>query len=202
VTDFAAAVQASRRSLPRRVAGAVLIALAVLTLLLYVLGTWNPGDHVVLARYFGNPLVGAVVFFALAFVALWLLAPVRNEAAQGRRLALRVTCGILLVAAVIAWLLFGPIFAAEYATAATSPSGQRTIAMVDPGTDDQRLRVWVGRGLGARDVGGLGRPCGMTTVSFRGEDTVHVSTSYGEFDLRLDPATGRPLQTLGPTCAG
>jgi hypothetical protein len=42
----------------------------------------------------------------------------------------------------------------------------------------------------------------LVTGRFDGRDRVHIATVYGEFDLRLDPATGRPVDTIGPTRVG
>lgn len=191
-----------RRSTGRRLAGYVAGTLAVAAVVVYTLGTWNPWHNVVLLSYFGNPLLGAVFAFGLALVAAWLLAPVRSEASQIGRTRWRIGFGLGLLASLLGLGLFGPLFGGSYEEVAHSPSGRRTVALADPGTDEQRLHVWVGRGLGRRDVGDLGHPCGSVRVTFRGEDAVHVTSSYGEFDLRLDPATGRPRDTLGPTCSG
>jgi hypothetical protein len=191
-----------RRSTGRRLAGAVAGTLAVLAAVLYTVGTWNPWHYVVLLRHFSNPLLGGLVVFALAFVASWLLAPVRSEAGNIGRMRWRIAFGLGFLASLLGLGLFGPLFAGSYDEVAHSPSGRRAVALVDGGSDDQRLHVWVGTGLGRRDVGDLGHPCGSVRVTFRGEDGVHVSTSYGEVDLRLDPATGRPRDTLGPSCSG
>jgi len=195
-------VATARRLNWRRPAGLVAAVLAGATAVLFTLGAWNPSDLVVLWRYAGDPFRGAVLFFVLALAASWLLAPVRSEAAQAGRARWRIVFGIGLALSLLALGLFGPLFTVDYRELARSPDGARTIAIYDPGTDLQHLHVWAGTGLGARDMGDLGKPCGATTVSFRSRDLVHVSTSYGEFDLRLDPATGRPLDRLGPTCTG
>jgi hypothetical protein len=174
----------------------------VVTLVLFALGATNPWQNVFLLQNFANPLLGAVLVFGLAFVAVWLLAPVQSEASQARRTRWRIGFGLGFVASLLGLGLFGPLFSAGYTEVAHSPSGRLTVVMVDAGTDKQRLRVWAGRGLGARQVGDLGRPCGPTQVSFRGEDVVHVATAYGERDLPLEPATGRPRGALPATCAG
>jgi hypothetical protein len=196
-------VAAPERAVGRRIAGWVTAVLAAAIAVLTVLGAWNPWDLVVLWRLFGNPLRGAALFFVLALVASWLLAPVRSEAQQVGRARWRIALALGLVVSLIGWGLFGSRFGTGRLELAHSPGGgQRTIVLYEPGTDFQRLHVWSGRGLGTRDVGDLGKPCGQTSVSFTGPDEIRVSTSYGQFDLRLDPATGRPLTTLGPTCYG
>jgi hypothetical protein len=186
----------------RRVAGFGAAAATAIVAILSVLGVWNPWGLVVLWRYFGNPLRDAAVVFALALVAAWLLAPVRSEVTHVNRLRLRIGLGLALLVSLIGLGLFDGRFSTAHTVLATTPDGSRSAVMYDPGTDDQRLHIWAGRGPGARHVGDLGHPCGAISVSFRGVDLVHVSTSYGEFDLRLDPATGRPMTALGATCAG
>jgi hypothetical protein len=195
-------VIAPRRSAVRRVAGWAAALLAGAGAVLFVLGTWNPADLVVLWRYFRNPLVGAVLFFALALLASWLLAPVRSEAGQAGRMRWRIGFALGLFASLIGLGLFGALFGTDHRELARSPGGERTIVIYDEGTDFQRLHVWAGRGLGTRHVGDLGKPCGQTAVEFLAADRIRVSTAYGAFELRLDPATGRPLDVLGPTCSG
>jgi hypothetical protein len=191
-----------RRSTGRRLAGTAAGVLAVAAIVLYALGTWNPWHNVLLIRNFSNPLLGAAFVFALAFVAAWLLAPVRSEASSIGRMRWRIGFGLAFLASLLGFGVSRPFFVQTWDEVARSPSGGRTVAISDGGTDAQRLHVWVGRGVGRRDAGDLGHPCGDTRVWFQGEDQVHVSTSYGGFDLRLDPATGRPRDTLGPSCAG
>ena len=188
--------------LVRRVVGWVLLVLAVLLLVLFVLGTWNPADLVVFWRYGRNPVLGAVLVFGLAFVASWLVMPVTNEAAQPWRARVRITLGILLLFSLIGYGLFGTWFVPDYRIVATSPDGQRAVVMYDPGTNLQRLHVWAGTGLGRKYAGEIGYPCGPTTVTFDGDDTVLVSTSYLDRKISLDPGTGEPLQVLGPSCSG
>lgn len=186
----------------RRILGTVLAVVAVVLAVLTVLGVWNPWDLVVLWRYFGNPLRGAVVVFVLAFVASWLLAPVQSEAGQARRLRWRIAFALLALASLLGLGLFGPLFSTTYQELARSPDGDRVAVLYDPQTDLQHLHLWVGSGFGTRHVADLGKPCGSAVVEFRGPDLLHVMTSYGQFDLRLDPASGEPLNVLGPTCSG
>lgn len=185
----------------RRVIGWLLLVGAVLLLVLFVLGTWNPGDLVVLWRFGRNPLLGAVLVFAAAFAASWLIAPTLNEAAQPWRTRARVILGLLLLFSLIGYGLFGNQFIPDYRIVATSADGQRAIVMYDPDTNLQRLHVWAGTGLGRKYAGELGYPCGPTTVTFDG-DYVMVSSSYADKRIHLDPGTGRPESTLGPSCSG
>jgi hypothetical protein len=187
----------------RRVAGYLAVVLAVLTAAGFTVGTWNPWDYVRLQAYLGNPLLGAVIFFALVLLAVWLL-PVRAEALDNRRIGLRWGLIAPLALAGVAYLLAGRNFANTTRVMAHSPSGHRTLAMVTgSGSPDAQLHVWAGDGWTARDLGDLGRPCGINVVvRFTDENSVHVSTLYGEFDLHLDPATGRPRDALSRDCTG
>lgn len=191
-----------RRPALRRVIGWVDALLAGALLVLFVLGTWNPGDLVVLWRYAGNPLFGAVLVFTLALVATWLLAPVGNEAVQVGRTRVRIVFALLLLLSLLAWGLFGNRFSTDHRVLASAAGGERRAVLYDPGTDFQRLHIWAGTGLGAKHVGDVGKPCGPTTVTFEGTGLMRVSTAYGDFEIRLDPRTGRPLSRLGPSCSG
>jgi hypothetical protein len=188
--------------LVRRIVGWVLLVFGVLLLVLFVLGTWNPGDLVVLWRYGRNPVLGAVLVFGTFFAASWLVAPVTNEAAQPGRARWRITLGLLLLFSLIGYGLFGNQFIPDYRIVATSPDGQRVIVLYDPDTNLQRLHVWEGTGLGRRNAGEIGYPCGPTTVRFDGSDYVVISTSYADARIYLDPGTGRPQSVLGPSCSG
>ena len=187
--------------LVRRVIGWVCLVLAVLLLVLFVLGTWNPVNLVVLWRYGRNPLLGAVLVFAFAFVASWLVAPVTDEAVQKWRGRVRIILGLLVVFSLIAYGLFGNQFIPDYRIVATSADGQRTIVMYDPDTNLQRLHVWAGTGLGRKYAGEIGYSCGPTVVRFARRDAVTISTSYADKEINLDPGTGRPLSVLGPSCS-
>lgn len=191
-----------RRLSVRRIAGWLAAAVAAVALIGSVAGTWNPWDLIVLWRYFGNPLLCAVVFFAALFAALWLLAPVRNEVQHTGRARWRIVAAVGLVFSLIGYGLFGAWVKPGYEIRAKSSDGARTIVMYGPGSDFQRLHVWVGSGLGTKYAGDLGKPCGATGVWMDDRNTVHVSTSYLDVRLRLDPATGRPLDQLGTSCTG
>jgi hypothetical protein len=183
----------------RRVAGWIAAAAGAVVLVAFAVGTANPWDNVALRMYVGNPFLGAVLAFALFVAASWLLWPVRSEATQGSRVVLRWTTIVLLAISLIGYALEHAAFAVSMHAVAVSPSGDRTVAVKTVG-EQRELRVWLGRGLSRRDIGGLGSPCGQVQVRFVDEDTVHVSTVYKDHDLHLDPATGRPLDHLGPTC--
>jgi hypothetical protein len=192
-----------RRSLVRQILGWLVLVVAVLALAGVVAGLWNPGRYVVLERYFSDTLLGAVVVLVLFVLWSWLLLPVRAEAQQNSRIVLRSVLIVPLVLSLIAFGLFHPRLVHTYRVVTQSPSGQLTVALrTSDGGEERELRVWRGHGLTARDTGSLGRPCGPFTATFRGEGSVHVSTVYGDFDLAIDPATGRPVTSIGPTCSG
>jgi hypothetical protein len=191
-------VATARSRSARRTVGWVAAALAVVLFVVFVLGTWNPADLVVLWRFAGNPFIGAMIVFALALVAAWLLAPIGSEARQVTRGRVRVVLALALVVSVLGYLVAGPRFAVKYEVKAES--GSRAIVLYNPGTDFQRLHVWTGTGLGRKLAGDLGKPCGFTVVTMTDANTLLVKTSYLERQLRLDPDTGRPLERLGPTC--
>jgi hypothetical protein len=68
--------------------------------------------------------------------------------------------------------------------------------------DASELRIWAGTGLGRRDMGRLGLACGAVRATFPSRDQLDISTSYGSFTIHLDPATGKPLNSIGSTCSG
>jgi hypothetical protein len=186
----------------RRMGGWLCCALALIVAAAFTVGTWNPWRYVYLQRYLGNPFAGAIAFFLLTLVATWLLLPVRSEAVHGGRQTLRWGMVAPVVVALIAYGLLGGRFVFSSRVVAHSPSGHRSLALVTgQGDRDAELHVWAGAGLHTRDLGGMGRPCGINvTASFTDENTVHVSTVYGDHDLRLDPATGHPVDILSRNC--
>lgn len=187
----------------RRAIGGGLLVLTAAAAVLFVLGTWNPLHLVVLEYRFGNPMVGLVTVPIGALLGLWLAVPVRNEARQRARLAARVVAGALLAVGLFGWGVFGEHFTFDAEEVARSPDGDRALAIVsDRGLPKtQYLRVWVGSGLTAREAGEIGRVCGSTTVRFLTADRVEIDTSYGTWQVDLDPATGAPRQVLGPHCS-
>jgi hypothetical protein len=198
VTD----VRVSRPSRRRRVAGGVVALLTVVLAVLFVLGAWNPWRLVALQGTFGNPWFGLFVTAAMAYLALWLLAPVRNEAVQRRGLAARVVAVVAAVIGLLGWGMFGVFYSAQTTELARSADGTRTLVIVARDIDShQELRVWAGSGWGAREVGVLGLACGSITARFVGTDAVELDTAYGAWRLALDPATGAPREVLGPRCA-
>jgi hypothetical protein len=91
------------------------------------------------------------------------------------------------------------IFRYDPTVVATSPDGSRRVVLVDIGPYEE-VHVWAGRGLATKDVGNLGAPCEFDTAMFTGNASFHVSASGGDSDIRLDPATGAPLNGLVGTC--
>jgi len=199
MTDTASMI---RVSTPRRVTGVVLLVLTVATAVAFAAGAWNPWHLVALAQYFSNWPLGLLVVAILALGTSWVLLPVRHEVAQGPRIVLRIVAGLVAFASLLCWGITGSTFGGSRTVLARSADGQRAVALVEHGPDDRQLRVWVGNGLGAREVGVLGPACGEVTVRFTSRDSVAIATNYGDFQLRLDPATGEPLDVIGSTCAG
>lgn len=186
----------------RRSLGIVAAALALAVVAGFSLGAWNPWHLVAMDHYLGNPAAGLLIFAVLAFIASWLLLPVANEAAQGRRIVLRAGTAVLILVGFFCWGLAGQIFAPPKTTElARSADRDRAVMLVER-ENDRQLRLWSGQGMTARDVGSLGLACGHVTARFVGPDEVEVRTSYRDWRLRLDPATGAPLDTIGPRCAG
>jgi hypothetical protein len=190
-------------SLPRRVAGVVFGVPVAAAAVLFALGAGNPLHLVLLERYFFDPLFGMIVVGVGAYLALWLLAPVRNEAVQGRRIAARVAALVLAGVGLVAWGIFGVFFNQEIAEVARSADGSRVLVEVVHANNPYRweLRVWDGSGLTAREAGSLGEACGgVQAARFIGNDRVELDTAYGTWQLALDPVTGTPQQVLGPRC--
>jgi hypothetical protein len=184
----------------RRAAGVLAAAAAVLAVPLFAVGVVNPWRYVAL-RYFGNPAFGLMVVAALTLAASWLLAPIRNEAAQANRGRVRVAAVILLVVGLLAWPLTSRYFGEDVTVLARNDSGDRALALVVSG-DERQMHILAGRGVAVRDVGSLGIACGQIEGLFLSHDEVQVTTSYGTWQFRLDPANGKPLNILGPRCAG
>jgi hypothetical protein len=185
----------------RRWLGIFTFVLAGLVLVGFVAGVWNPWRLVRLQQVFGNPFVGLVVISLLVVVSFLLLKPVRNEAEQGRRNAVKWTLITVFLLSLPAYGLFNGYFSVATTQLDRSPSGKRIVAKVTHG-DEYQVHLWTGTGLGLRDAGSLGKPCGDFKARFQTDDLVHISTLYADFDVRLDPATGRALNPIGPTCSG
>lgn len=184
--------------------GALFAVLAVLLLAMFIWGVWNPRQYVVLLTYFSNPFTGTFVVLGCAALAVWLLFPVRSEAAQGRRNAFRWTVLVLALVSALPFLFVigSSLFAYDGTVASRSADGTLALAVVDRGTYGREVRVWAGRGISARDLGGFGRVCGTdVNARFTGPDEVLVSTMYGDFHLRVDRA-GHPVTFIGSHCYG
>jgi hypothetical protein len=185
----------------RRLLGLVLCGLAGVALVLFVLGSWNPWRLVWLSHYFGSPPVGLTVVMGLLCVGSWLAFPVLNEATGNARIMFRIVTALGTVFGVALWGVIGPIFTTKIEIMAQTPDGERTVALVERSDRSRLLHVWQGAGLLARDVGILGQACGEVTITFVSRDQIHLTTSYGDWSIDLDPVTGAPRQVLGPRCA-
>lgn len=184
----------------RRVAGDVSVAATAAVAVLFVLGSWNPWDSVVLTYRFGNPMLGWLVVPVLAFVAVTVRWPIRNEARQRGRIAVRVAAAVLALFGLVAWGIFGQFFRYEVSVLAESADGNRRVVEVTNDWDNRSsMRVWDGAGLTAREVGVLGLRCGGT-IAFLEPDLLEHRSGYGTWTLALDPDTGVPLQVLGARC--
>jgi hypothetical protein len=200
MTTLAYALPTYRLSWTRRIVGFVLCLVWVFVLAAYVAAR-IVGDNVFLTSHFGNLLTGIAVLFVLATLISFVLFPVRNSAVQRATPMVRFAfIGVAALALVGAGLIHGfKIFAYNPSVVATSPDGMRRVALVDVG-EYSELHIWVGTGLGTKDVANLGPPCEFDTATFTSNSTFHVSTGLGDVDIRLDPETGAPLNRLGHTC--
>jgi hypothetical protein len=200
MTTLAYALPTYRLSWTRRIVGFVLCLVWVFVLAAYVAAR-IVGDNVFLTSHFGNLLTGIASLFVLATLISFVLFPVRNSAVQRATPMVRFALiGVAALALVGAGLVHGfKIFTYNPSVVATSPDGMRRVALVDVGKYSE-LHIWVGTGVGTKDIANLGPPCEFDTATFTGNSAVHVSTGLGDVDIRLDPATGAPLNGLGHTC--
>lgn len=184
----------------RRALGILLLGAAAAALVLFALGLVNPWRLVWLSRYFGNPPVGLAVVTGLAFFGSWLAFPVQNEAVHNRRIMFRIGTGIgTAIAGLLAWG-FGPVFDPTITPMARSADGDRSVVLVERADRSRELHVWAGSGLLTRDVGVIGRACGEVEIEFLSRDRFALTSSYGGWEIDLDPDTGSPRQVLGPRC--
>ena len=200
MTTLAYARPTYRLSWTRRILGAVLCFVWLAVLAVYVAARFF-GDNVFLKSHFGNLLTGIAILFMLAAVISIVLFPVRNSAVQRATPLVRFALvGVAALSFAGAGLVHGfKISAYNPRVVATSPDGMRRVALVDVGKYSE-LHVWVGTGLRTKDVANLGPPCEFDTAKFTSNSTFHVSSGLGDVDIRLDPATGAPLNGLGHTC--
>jgi hypothetical protein len=188
----------------RRFAALLATVLAVLAVALTVLGTWNPWSSVVLRERAGDPVVDVFVVLLLATLAHWFGRPVVSEADQHGRLVLRTwMIGLTVFAGLAALTTWGlAVYRYEPVVVATSADGQRSVAVVRV-FRGQQLHSFTGTGATRRDRGSFGELCGGRHVAqFTAADRIQLVTDYGTLQLRTDPATGRPVAGLGPTCSG
>lgn len=190
-------------STPRRMLGALVLIIGIVLLGVCVYGTINPHHYVILMRYFRNPTQGPVILVATMLIA-WIIAfPVRSTVIDRRRSQVRTTLIILSVVALIAFLIVYLLKIYQYdpQVIATSASGDRAIAVVED-FSGSHVHVYVGHGLGRRDIASLGLACGLpggTSATFVGENEIKISTVYNDYDIHLD-ASGMPLNHFGATC--
>jgi hypothetical protein len=190
-----------RLSWTRRIIGALVCLVAAALIAMYVLDRVIR-DNVFLRSHFENYMTGIGVLLVITVIGLIILLPVHNPAAQNRRQMTRIVIlGAAFFVFVSAGLLHGFSFLLyRPSVVATSPDHTRRVALVKVGQFSE-LHVWVGTGLGAKITGDLGAPCELSSVEFKSESEILVSTSLGDTTIKLDPA-GRPLNTLTQNCRG
>jgi hypothetical protein len=199
---------APARSRAQRVVGRIAVGVVAVLAVAGVLAFCNPWHLVVVERVLAIPAVGVVaaVVFGCAVAALpvpadgpWPFTPdQRVLAAVGVPLTVCMIWGM----AVPGWPTHRP------RELARSPDGDRAVVLRVSTAGGRCLYVWVGHGLGARVSGALGDPGhdpdddpdDDPVVSFEGRDLVVVQSSR-RFEVRLDPATGRPLRGLDEPCS-
>ncbi len=190
----------------RRV-GALLCALiAAVVLVLGVLGVADFGRLVVLRTFFSDPFSALFLVLILTLAAVWLGMPVRSEADDRGRARTRIVLIVFTVLSLLATLFVrGHWFVYDPEIVAHAPAGDRVVAKVrQAASDDSRayhVHLFSGTGLGAKDLGDFGAPCGDFKASFAAADELLVTSVYGDFHLHFDPATGAPRDHIGISCA-
>lgn len=198
---------ASARSTPARVLGRIAVIVVVVVVVAGVSAFWNPWRLVVVERVIAVPAVAIVmaVVFGCAFALLPVPAGSTSEFTVGKRVFAAIAVPVMSLQM---WATAVPGWPTErHRELARSPGGDRVVAHRSS-TGGQCLSVWAGRGLGARVAGALGDPGDEPTVTFDRRDLVVVSgvrpptgaLRRTTFELRLDPATGRPLDALPERC--
>lgn len=200
MTTLAYARPTYRLSWIRRIIGTVLCLVWLAVLAAYVAARFFD-DNVFLKSHFGNLLTGIGILFILATLISIVLFPVRNSAVQRATPLVRFAfIGVAALSFAGAGLVHGfKISTYNPQVVATSPDGMRRVALIDVGKYSE-LHIWVGTGLGTKDVANLGPPCEFDTAAFTSNSTFHVSSGLGDVDIRLNPASGVPLDGLGQTC--
>lgn len=200
VKEVSAARSGFRRA--RRVIGLALLTAGVVAAVLFVLGAWNPWRSVLLEYRFGNPMIGLLLVPSLLLVGGWLGLPVHNETRQRGRIALRWSAGAVAFVGLFGWGVFGDHFAFDAEELARSADGEFAAALVRDRdtTPTLTVHIWQGSGLGARETGEVGRVCGAVSAEFIERDRLLLSTSYGDWEITLDPQDGSPQQVLGGSC--
>lgn len=202
MTEIATPVSPLRSRVISRLLGAIVAIMAVAAAVLWGLGAVNPWRLVVLTTYFGQPGVGLLVVGVLAVLSARLLVPVVSEARHQWRARVQVSGVIMAVVGLLLWGLMGSLFTPDRTVLARSPQDDRAVVLVVRGSADQELRIWAGKGFDERDMGRLGPACGQVTARFLERDLVEIESSYGTFQLHLDPTTGAPREDIGEHCSG
>lgn len=193
-------------SVPRRIAASIVLLIGLVLLALFGYGAVNPRHYVFLLTYFNNPFGGVTAILAVAVIAYWLAFPIRSTVIDRRRSLTRTTLLILTAISAIVFLFVYELAVFHYSpeVVTTSKSGRRSVARIEMWKNTQ-MHVYVGTGLGRRDVGSLGAPCGLRSqmsARFVDENEIVVDTAYNTYDIHLEVGTGRPLNVFGASCSG
>lgn len=189
----------------RRILGALILALGVLVFLVYVWGTLDTHNYVILETHFAAMPTGVfllVLFGLFAYIAAF---PIKAAVEQRKRSRVRTTMIIVLIVTGIVALFIHVLGVYRYqpTVLATNSTGDRQAAYVK-NWNNATLRVFSGKGLSKREVGNIGVLCGLQSqdeVIFADRDTLKVSTPYNDYEIHLDPKTGVPLQHFGARCS-
>jgi hypothetical protein len=202
MTELATPSTTTPASRLRLALGLIVAVLVVAAAVVFTLGLINPWELVLLKQHFANTWIGLAVVAAGTFLAVSLLAPIRDEARQGGWIGLRVALGAATVLGLVLGGLLGPQYRYEVSEVAVSAGGERTVALgTVGGLEERHLLVWDGSGLFAREIASLGRPCTGLEARFAGQDLVIIDQGFGEWSIQLEPETGMPRQVLALRCS-
>jgi len=184
----------------RRVIGIVALVLAVAVAALFVIGFGS--DNVFLHQYFANPALGVFIVLVLSIVVFMMLMPVQDEASQYRRTRFRtIQVVVTFLALIVYGFTFGlGVFDYKPTVVRQSPDGTRAAATFQVGPS-LHVHILAGKGIRQRDAGDVGLVCGQNVdVTFDSDSQITVVTDFGTYKIRLDPASGRPIDHMPATC--
>jgi len=149
-------------SWPRRVLAVAIVLVGIATACVYAAGAVSSSHYVVLERHFRNVASGVAIVLICVWLAYVSAFPIRSTVVDRPRSRTRVTMVIICAIGVIVALFFHGLNVFRYVptTAATSPSGHRTVAYVRD-MHATEMHILVGTGLSQKDVGTMGVVCGL-----------------------------------------